>query len=375
MSVHRVIILSFLATLQWGCATPPEPGVGDPVKWSQLEGWQEDRHAESWTALTRGCSKLQTREEWADLCRAAEALAEPSDAQARDFYERWFVPHEVNGVGGERTGLITGYYEPLLSGNRERSQRYRYPIYERPDDLIKVELTDLYPELKGKRLRGRLVGNKIVPYYSRSLLDKDPSLLSGHELLWVDDPVALFFLHVQGSGRVRMPDGKVVGVGYADQNGHPYQSIGRALITLGELEKDDVNLFSIREWLLNNPERIDGLLGRNASYVFFSERPAPEEGPYGSMNVPLVAERSIAVDPAVISLGTPVWLETTLPDTREPYRRLMLAQDTGGAIKGPVRADVFWGLGERAERMAGLMKQTGQLYVLLPRDRSTRPPG
>ena len=172
-----------------------------------------------------------------------------------------------------------------------------------------------------------------------------------------------------------MPDGKVVGVGYADQNGHPYQSIGRALITLGELEKDDVNLFSIREWLLNNPERIDGLLGRNASYVFFSERPAPEEGPYGSMNVPLVAERSIAVDPAVISLGTPVWLETTLPDTREPYRRLMLAQDTGGAIKGPVRADVFWGLGERAERMAGLMKQTGQLYVLLPRDRSTRPPG
>lgn len=357
-----------------GCTTPG-PGVGEAVSWSQLDGWHDDRHAESWTSLLRSCSKLHARTEWAALCRAAEGLPGPSDAQARDFYEQWFVPHEVNGAEGKRTGLITGYYEPLLSGSQEQSQRYRYPIYERPDDLIAVELTDLYPELKGKRLRGRLVGNKVVPYHSRSSLDEDPGLLSGHELLWVDDPIALFFLHVQGSGRVRLPDGTVIGVGYADQNGHPYQSIGRELITMGELEKEEVNLFSIREWLRNNPDRIASLLGRNASYVFFTERVAAGDGPYGSMNVPLVAERSIAVDPTVISLGTPVWLETTLPDTREPYRRLMLAQDTGGAIRGPVRADVFWGLGERAERMAGLMKQAGQLYVLLPKDHSTRPPG
>lgn len=367
MSLHKIVFLTCCSLLLWGCATPPEPGVGDAVRWSQLNGWQEDRQAESWVALLRSCSKLREQANWAALCRAADELHEPVDLQVRSFYEKWFVPHEINGADGEQSGLITGYYEPLLSGSPLQSERFRYPIYKRPDNLITVELSEIYPDLKGKRLRGRLVGNKIVPYYSRSSLDKDPGLLDGHELVWVDDPIALFFLHVQGSGRVQLPDDTIIGVGYADQNGHPYQSIGRELITMGELEKDDVNLFSIREWLRNNPERIDSLLGRNPSYVFFTERHVPGEGPYGSLNVPLVAERSVAVDPSVVSLGVPIWLETTLPDSGDAYHRLMLAQDTGGAIKGPIRADVFWGLGIRAERMAGLMKQPGKLFVLLPR--------
>lgn len=366
MPLARIVILFCCAVLVWGCTTIPDPGVGSAVGWSQLDGWQDDRHAESWTALLRSCSKLEQQSDWRALCRAARETPAPSDRQAREFYQQWFLPHEVYGEGGEREGLITGYYEPLLLGSRERTAQFRYPIYQRPDDLITVELSGLYPELEGKRIRGRLSGNKLVPYYSRTSLERDPALLSGKELVWVDDPIALFFLHVQGSGRVRMPDGTILGVGYADQNGHPYHSIGRELISLGELEKEDVNLFSIRQWLQDNPSRVEELFGRNPSYVFFSLRSAPGEGPYGSLNVPLVAERSIAVDPAVITLGVPVWLETTQPESGVPYRRLMLAQDTGGAIKGHVRADVFWGQGETAERMAGLMKQRGRLFVLQP---------
>lgn len=367
MRFRNFLSLVLAALFLWGCTTTPEPGVGEAVGWRQLEGWRNDQHAESWPALLRSCSKLAGDLEWTAICRAAGEMNGPSDGQAREFFERWFVPHEINGTDGTNTGLITGYYEPLLSGSRQYTEQYRYPVYGRPDDLIVVELADVYPDLKGKRLRGRLVGNRLVPYYNRASLDGDPELLRGQELLWVDDPVALFFLHVQGSGRVALPDGRILGVGYADQNGHPYHSIGRKLVTMGELRKEDVNLFSIREWLRSNPSRIDALLGSNPSYVFFSERPVTGEGPYGSLNVPLVAERSIAVDPAVIPLGLPVWLETTLPDSGETYNRVMLAQDTGGAIKGPVRADVFWGLGDRAEHMAGLMKQPGRLYVLLPR--------
>jgi len=373
MPLQRTVFLLCCAALLWGCTTTPGPGIGEPVKWSQLDGWKDDRHAESWGALLRSCSKLDDHDQWFALCRAAVELSNPTDRQVRAFYEQWFVPHAIYGVDGARSGLITGYYEPLLSGSLQRNERYRYPIYKRPHDLIAIELSDLYPELEGKRLRGRLSGNKVVPYYSRSSLDENPDLLRGNELAWVDDPIALFFLHIQGSGRVMLPDGTVLGVGYADQNGHPYQSIGRELISLGELHKDDVNLFSIREWLRNNPSRVSALFRRNPSYVFFSERIAPEVGPYGSLDVPLVAERSIAVDAGVIALGTPVWLETTLPHNMEPYRRVVLAQDTGGAIKGHIRADVFWGQGERAERMAGLMKQTGRLYVLQPRDGKLQP--
>ena len=167
-----------------------------------------------------------------------------------------------------------------------------------------------------------------------------------------------------------LPDGTVLGVSYADQNGHPYRSIGRELINMGELNKEDVNLFSIREWLNSNPSRVNTLLERNPSYVFFSVRAATDEGPNGTLNVPLVAERTIAVDPGVIPLGSPVWLDTTLPGSGESYRRLVLAQDTGGAIKGHVRADLFWGQGQRAEHMAGLMKQDGRLYILKPRSLS-----
>ncbi|MDH3637903.1 MAG: MltA domain-containing protein, partial [Gammaproteobacteria bacterium] len=245
---------------------------------------------------------------------------------------------------------------------------HRFPIYRKPPDLLDIRLDSVYPELKDKRLRGRLIDDTVVPYFSRAELDAGQSPLAGNEILWVDDPIALFFLHIQGSGRVQLTDGSIVAVGYADQNGHPYRSIGRRLIEMGALERDEVTMFSIRDWLRENPARATELLNSNPSYVFFTLRDNPDQGPIGSMNVPLTAERSVAIDPRVIPLGTPLWLDTTVPGKDEvPYRRLVVAQDTGGAIKGTLRADLFWGRGRQAETMAGRMKQQGRIYILTPK--------
>jgi membrane-bound lytic murein transglycosylase A len=352
-----------------GCAWLAPPGISGAVSWRTLPAWDQDRHAESWPALLRSCEKLARQDRsWEQVCAAAHGLSDPSDAQAREFFEEWFTPHKVRGAGWRNRGLITGYYEPLLQGRFTPSEQFRFPVYARPKDLLIVDLSELFPELKDKRVRGKLIGNKVVPYYNRQQIDTQQGLLEGQELLWVDDPVALFFLHIQGSGRMELADGRIVAVGYADQNGHPYRSIGRELIAMGELASEDVNMFSIRDWLRDHPHRAEALFHRNPSYVFFALRPAQQEGPVGSLNVPLTAQRSLAVDRNVIPLGVPVWLDTTRPGTNsEPYRRLVLAQDTGGAIKGAVRADLFWGRGVTAERMAGLMKQPGRIFVLLPK--------
>ena len=206
-----------------------------------------------------------------------------------------------------------------------------------------------------------------MPYYSRGEIDGGLSPLTGNELLWVDSAEALFFLHIQGSGRIQLPSGEIVGVGYADQNGHSYVAIGRRLIQMGELDVADVNLFSIKGWLRDHPDRAEALYNENPSYIFFVLRKTPQLGPIGAMNIPLVAERSVAVDPNIIPLGTPIWLDTRLPDDHQTqYRRLTFAQDTGGAIKGAVRADLFWGEGPHAEKLAGEMKQKGRIFVLLP---------
>ena len=233
---------------------------------------------------------------------------------------------------------------------------------------MSVELGEVYPELANKRIRGRLAGGKVLPFYSREEIDSDRSLLAGNELIWVDDRDAVFFLHIQGSGRVRLPDGRIIGAGYANQNGHPYLAIGRVLIRRNELKPEEVSLFTIRQWLRDNPARAEELLFQNPSYVFFVLQENPGEGPLGSLNVPLTPRRSIAIDPTLVDLGVPVWLSTNLPgNPQHPYRRLVFAQDTGGAIKGALRADLFWGHGQQAERAAGIMKESGSLIVLLPK--------
>lgn len=344
---------------------PDAGSIGRPLTWSALPGWEQELPAQAWPALLASCQKMPARNaRWKDICADAALFPNPDDELARAFFETRFLPHSVPGEG-----LITGYYEPLLYGSRTPSARYRYPIYRPPDDLLTVDLGELYPELAGRRVRGRLAGKRVVPYFSRTEIEAGKNGLAGQELCWVDDPVQLFLLHVQGSGRVRLPDGQTLNIGYADQNGHPYVAIGRILVERGILKLEEVDLPAIRAWLAANPREAPVLLNANPSYVFFTLRDPALPGPLGSLEAPLMPERALAVDPKYIPLGTPVWLDTTLPGESAPYRRLAFALDTGGAIKGPARADLFFGHGARAEDYAGRMKQPGRLYVLLPRPR------
>jgi len=348
------------------CTTRP-PGIGGPIEWSSLQNWASDNQSDVWNGFLKSCQKL-SHEQWQEVCHLAESSGDLSDAEVREFFESNFDVRPVYAEGGVSQGLITGYYEPLLEGSWERSEEFRYPLYGVPKDLLIVDLGGIYPELKNMRLRGKLDGNKVVPYYDRAQLDDDQDLLQGTEILWVNSLVDVFFLHVQGSGRVQLMDGSTTAVGYAGQNGHPYQSIGKVLTEMGELEIEEVTLFTIKDWLKSNPTRLNEILSKNPSYIFFELRDAQADGPIGSLNVTLTPRRSIAVDRNVIPLGAPVWLQTTLPNEQQsPLNKLMLAQDTGGAIKGHVRADVFWGRGDEAEKMAGLMKQQGKLFVLLPK--------
>jgi membrane-bound lytic murein transglycosylase A len=340
-----------------------------PAQWEQLPGWREDDLTLAWPAFLQSCRGLKSNPAWSTVCQAAMQQAPlPDSPSIRAFFEQQFLAWQINQAEGGSEGLVTGYYEPLLRGSRSASPKYRYPIYTAPEDLLVVDLSSLYPELKNLRLRGRLQGNKVVPYFSRAEIESGSAPMRGKELVWVDDAVELFFLQIQGSGRVRLDNGETVRIGYADQNGHPYRSIGKWLIDKGELTLDKASMQGIKDWGRRNPERLPELLNANPSYVFFRELPNHLSGPLGALGVPLTAERSIAIDPRGTPLGAPVWLATSRPNSTETLNRLMLAQDTGGAIRGNVRADFFWGFGDDAGRQAGGMKQKGRMWVLLPRD-------
>lgn len=339
-----------------------------PATFADLAGWQDDDLTAAWPALLNSCKGLRNQAAWTKTCQAASQIS-PFDAERiRQFFEDSFQPYQIQQTEGGVEGLITGYYEPLLRGSRNFGGKNVYPLYGAPDDLLIVDLSSLYPELKNLRLRGRLQGKKVVPYFSRAEIESGTAPVRGKELVWVDDPIELFFLQIQGSGRVQLESGETVRVGYAEQNGHPYKSIGKWLVDQGELTLDKASMQGIKEWARKNPARLTELLTTNPSYVFFRELPNHLSGPLGALGVPLSAERSIAIDPRVTPLGAPVWLATTRPNSPEPLNRLMLAQDTGGAIRGNVRADFFWGFGESAGQQAGAMKQKGRMWVLLPRD-------
>jgi membrane-bound lytic murein transglycosylase A len=336
-----------------------------PVAWDAVEGWQTDAVEQAFSAFLRSCTALRAQA-WQRACDQARAL-DPSDPPAaRAFFESEFVPHQVVNPDGSVEGRVTGYYEPRLRGSRQPSSTYRFALYGPPDDLLTVDLGELYPELKTLRLRGRLDGRRVVPYYARSDIEAGRAAVSGRELLYTDDAVDLFFLQIQGSGQVLLDTGGIVRVSYADQNGHPYHSIGRLLVERGELTLDQASMQGIKAWGERNPGRLAALLQENPSYVFFRELPATADGPPGALGVPLTAGRSVAVDPRAVPLGAPVFLSTTWPDAGQPLQRLMVAQDTGGAIKGAVRADFFWGSGEEAGVLAGRMRQIGKMWVLLP---------
>lgn len=288
------------------------------------------------------------------------------ETEVRAFFERNFVPHQVSQPDGSREGLLTGYYVPDLKGSRSATAEYPYPLYRRPDDLLVIDLSEVYPDLGNYRLRGRLEGSRVVPYWGRAEIDGQARPLASQELFWVGDPVELFFLQVQGSGRIQLDNGEQVLVNYADQNGHPYRSIGKYLLDRGAMTRDQMSLQNIRTWAKNNPGEVAALLNQNPSYVFFRELDSSVQSPPGALGVPLTPGRSMAVDRRYIPLGAPVFVETTWPNSEQPLQRLMVAQDTGGAIKGKIRGDFFWGMGEQAGEQAGRMKQAVKFWVLLP---------
>ena len=359
------------------CPTPPPPPAPaakpmQPANWSDLPGWADDDLTAALPALLQSCRAFASRAQWPlwrSACEAAKSFVAPDSASLRRFFEAHFSPYLLTNPDATTSGLITGYYEPLLRGSRTRTATFSEAVLGVPGDLLTIDLGDVVPEVKNLRLRGRLQGNKVVPYYSRAEIIRRESDTNERVLLWVDDAVELFFLQIQGSGRVRLPDGQLVRIGYAEQNGHPYRSVGRELIERGELKAEQASMQGIQAWARANPAKLDDLLNTNPSYVFFREvqsKGSANEGPQGALGVPLTPQRSIAVDPRHVPLGAPVFLATTQPNSPALLRRLMLAQDTGGAIRGVVRADYFWGFGDEAGREAGRMRQQGQMWVLLP---------
>jgi membrane-bound lytic murein transglycosylase A len=347
----------------------PQQQIFQPTTYAALPGWAKDDLRQAWPAFLGSCEVLIKKEDWKEPCAVARDVDANSEKAVRMFFESFFVPHQVFNPDGSDTGLVTGYYEPLLRGARKRGGPYQTPLHGVPDDLLSIDMGSLHPQLRGMRLRGRVVGSTVVPYATRAeMMQSD--VLATKVLFWVDDPIEAFFLQVQGSGRVQLVDTKeTVRVAYANQNGHPYRSIGRYLVEKGEMTLDQASAQSIKAWYQANPDRRQELLNANPSYVFFKEEKLtkPVKGPKGALGIPLTSERSIAVDPQFVPLGLPVFLATTEPNGETPLQRLVMAQDTGGAIKNAVRADFFWGFGADAGEKAGRMKQQGRMWVLLPR--------
>jgi membrane-bound lytic murein transglycosylase A len=384
----RAIIACAIA-LAAGCAAPPKglppsPAQALPplraVEPSALPGWNADALDGFAVAIVRQCVMRTPPAPWPGLCAEFAALprpapdAPPGPEALRGWLATRFQAWPLRDARGGTEGLITGYYEPLLTGSRQRESASQAPLYARPADLLTIDLTGVEPKLAGLRLRGRVQGQRVVPYHSRADIETTAPL-AGSELLWVDDRVDAFFLEIQGSGRVRLRDGSVVRVGYADQNGHPYRAIGRSLVERGALRAGEVTAPAIRRWLREHPEDAAQVMRTNPSVVFFRELPPlpptrpgePEPGPPGSLGVPLTGGRSLAVDRSVVPLASLVWLDTVHPVDGHALQRAMAAQDTGGAITGSIRADYFWGFGPEAERAAGEMRAKGRLWLLWPR--------
>ena len=367
-----LVLLSLLSA----CARPPDRLTLTSGSFDTLPGWQQDDQGAALAAFDRSCALILTAKQppdtslgiagtladWQGPCTAAAAVDRSDPAAPRQFFEAWFNLYRA-GNNGRSQGLFTGYYEPELRGARQPGGAYATPLLRRPPDLVMVDLGQFRPDWRGERIAGHAVNGRLLPFESRAEIEHGALDRQHLAFLWVDDPVDAFFLQIQGSGRVRLPDGTMVQVGYDGQNGKPYVPIGRLLLERGVLTRDNVSMQAIRAWIKANPEAGAALMDENPSYVFFRE--ISGDGPLGAQGVALTAERSLAVDRDFVPLGVPIWLDADLAG--EKLQRLLVAQDTGGAIRGPVRGDVFWGFGPEAEARAGTMKAAGEYYLLLPK--------
>jgi membrane-bound lytic murein transglycosylase A len=377
--------LAFVVAVLGGCGPPlPDRLTLTPVRFADLSGWTQDDLADALLAFRRACTTLLamhqdaklplgngnvgTVGDWQPPCGAAAALAETDAPSLHGFFETWLTPWKA-GNNGKSEGLFTGYYQPELRGAREKGGAYTTPLLRRPPDLVSVDLHLFRPGLHD-RIAGRVVDGRLLPYESRDKIEQGALDRYRLAFLWVDDPVDAFFLEIQGSGRIKLPDGSMVQVGYDGQNGQPYVSIGRLLVERGIMDRDSTSLQTIRAWIKEHPVEGTALMAENPSYVFFHE--IPGDAPLGSRGDVLTPGRSLAVDRDFVPLGVPIWLDAD--NAGEKLERLLVAQDTGGAIRGPVRGDVFWGFGDEAAARAGPMKARGDYYLLLPKTVTPVPP-
>jgi peptidoglycan lytic transglycosylase A len=385
--MSRQALIGLTLILLGACAEkptekPPPLLTLAPVEFSKLPGWDEDDQSAALPVLLKSCARLEqqpadkpvgpegmagTAADWLVPCQVAKSLPAGDAAAARRFFEGEFQPFLV-ADRKDPQGLFTGYYEPELEGARTQDATHGVPLYRRPDDLILVDLGDFRADLKGDSIAGRVIDGKLKPYYTYQEIDDGALKGKDLELVWVADRIDAFFLHIQGSGRIRFADGSTMRVGYAAKNGQPFVAIGRTLLDQGELQKGQVTTQSIKAWLRAHPDRAASIMYMNRSYIFYRE--IQGDGPVGAQGVALTAGRSLAVDTKLMPLGAPVWLDsswpTDTPEANRPLQRLLVTQDTGGAIKGAVRGDIFFGTGEQALAYAGRMKQPGRYYLLLP---------
>jgi len=358
---HFTLFLT-LFLLFTGCSKEPQVSFSNmpdtdlyKSSFDELPNWSQEDYANALESFVQSCKSSKTQQIYADLCTKATDIT-----NAEEFLIEYFTPYRIAVPNESQEGLLTGYYEPELKGSLTKKEPYIYPVYKTPKDLVIVDLGEQYPELKSYRLRGRLIGNRVVPYHDRE--DASKNELDAEAICYTDSRIDLFFLEVQGSGRVTLDDGSTIFIGYENQNGHKYASIGKYLVEKGEIPMEDVSLQSIKEWLMQNPSRADEVLNHNRSMVFFRQK---EHAASGSLGVVLTPKRSIAVDRKYIPLGSMLYLSAQ--DEAAEFNCVVMAQDTGGAIKGSVRADLFMGYGDEAKEIAGRLKAPLKLWILLPK--------
>ena len=367
VSVFVILITSLLI----GCSTPPTRGTGyrssesgappssysssiasfNAVSWQALPGWQDDDLSQAWPAWLKSCDALRKRSgevNWRQVCAQTVSISSRDTQSIRRYFESNFQAYEVRNSSGSDTGLITGYYEPVMNGSLTRTSTFTVPLYAYPNAWKK---------------------SRPNPGPTRAEL-MSSGILQGSEIAWVQDPVAAASMQIQGSGKIRLQDGRVLRLGFAGTNEQPFKSFAQWLLDRKEITRSEASMQGISQWAKRNPDRVNEMLNANPRFVFFKELPGNVDadlGPNGALGVPLTAERSIAIDLQAMPLGAPVFLATTKPLSNQSLQKLVMAQDTGKAIVGGVRADYYWGSGEAAGEMAGRMKQNGKMWLLLPR--------
>lgn len=382
-----IFLVSLTAVVGYWYYLRPKPtsnALFRQVSFEQLPGWNNAHLVESFNTFKISCKAFVRQKpeqvvgtdhidlkagDWRPACEEALKHQRITESKARKFFHQWFMPVEFFDKKPVK-GLFTGYYMPLLKGSYKKSKRFHVPLYETPDNLITIDLGLFFPHLKNKKIIGRLVDKRVIPYFTRKEINAGAIKNHANVLLWVEDPIDRLFLEIQGSGIIEFKSGKRILVGYDAQNGAPYTSIAGVLIKKGVMTKDNASMQGIKNYLARHPNQRDAIINKNKSFVFF--RTLNTDAALGSQGVALTPGYSMAVDRAWVPMGVPLWLSTSRPSSKKPernipFQRLMIAQDTGGAIKGKVRGDVYWGGGEKATAIAGHMKNEGYYWLLLPR--------